>query len=97
MKHQISETQILIVKPNNGLVALASFVLDGDLYLGSVGIVTRPRGGYRLLYPTKKMGERNIDLFHPINREVATEIEEVIIKRFEEVMNHDRHSQVDTG
>jgi stage V sporulation protein G len=97
MKHQISEVQILPIKPKDGLVAIASLVLDYDFYLGSIGVVTRPSGGYRLLYPTKKIGERNINLFHPINRETAVEIEEVIIRRFEEVMNHDRHNQIDTG
>lgn len=91
-KHQITEVQILPIKPTEGLVAFASLILDFDLYLGSIGIVTRPEGGYRLLYPTKKIGDRSISLFYPINKTFAKEIEEEVIKKFEEVTKNDRHS-----
>lgn len=93
MKPKLSEVQTIPIKPKNGLVAFANFVLDNNLYLGSIGIVTRPEGGYRLVYPTKKIGNRNINIFHPINRKFAKEIEKEIIKKFEEVMNqNDRHN-----
>jgi len=90
-KHQITEVQILPIKPTEGLVAFASLILDFDLYLGSIGVVTRPEGGYRLLYPTKKIGDRSISLFYPINRNFSKEIEEEVIKKFEEVTKNDRH------
>lgn len=94
MTNQISEIQIIPIKPQNGLVAFASFVLDGNLYLGSIGIVSRPQGGYRLTYPTKKIGDRNINIFHPINKEFASQVEAEIIKKFEEVMNkYDRYNR----
>lgn len=86
MKKQLSEIQIAPIKPQNGLVAFASFVLDGNLYLGSIGIFTRPEGGYRLTYPTKKVGDRNINIFHPINKKFAEAVEKEIIKKFEEVV-----------
>lgn len=95
MKPSISEIQIIPIKPQNGLVAFASFVLNNDLYLGSIGIITRPEGGYRLLYPTKKVGIRNINIFHPINRSFAETIEKEVIGKFEDVMNHDRHDSFD--
>ena len=84
----ISEIQITPIKPNSGLVAFASFVLDNQLYLGSIGIVTRPEGGYRLVYPTKKVAERNINLFHPLNRKFADEIERAILTIYEDVMSN---------
>lgn len=93
MTNRITEIQIVPIKPKNGLVAFASFVWNKNLYLGSIGIMTRPRGGYRLVYPTKKVGDRNINIFHPIKREFAEAIEKEIIKKFEEVMNkNDRHN-----
>ena len=89
---KISEIQIVPIKPNNGLVGFASFVLNDGLYLGSIGIFTRPEGGYRLTYPTKKVGNRDINIFHPINKEFAEAIEKTVIKKFEDVMNqNDRH------
>lgn len=90
---EISEIQIVPIKPNNGLVGFVSFVLNDDLYLGSIGIFTRPEGGYRLTYPTKKVGNRDINIFHPINKEFAEAIEKAVIKKFEDVMNqNDRYS-----
>jgi len=94
MKPKLSEVQIIPVKPQNGLVAFASFVLDGNLYLGSIGIVTRPNGGYRLVYPTKKVADRNLNIFYPINKEFALTIENEIVKQFENVMKkYDRHNR----
>jgi stage V sporulation protein G len=94
MTNRLSEIQIIPIKPQNGLVGFASFILDGNLYLGSIGIFTRPEGGYRLTYPTKKVGDRNINIFHPINKDFANEVEAEIIKKFEEVMNNDRYSRI---
>ena len=90
---KLSEIQIIPIQPKDGLVGFCSFVLDDSLYLGSIGIVTRPTGGFRFVYPTKKVGERNINIFHPINREFAEAIEKEIIKKFEDVMSHDRHNK----
>jgi len=91
---QISEIQIIPVKPQNGLVAFASFVLDSNLYLGSIGIVTRPNGGYRLVYPTKKVATRNLNIFYPINKEFAQLVENEVVKQLEDVMKkYDRHNR----
>ena len=94
MKPKLTEIQIIPIKPQNGLVAFASFVLDGNLYLGSIGIVTRLSGGYRLVYPTKRVGSKSLNIFHPINKKFARLIESEIIKKFEKVMNqkNDRHN-----
>ena len=93
MTNRLSEIQIIPIKPQNGLVAFASFVLDGNLYLGSIGIVTRPNGGYRLVYPTKKLAEKNFNIFYPINRDFALAIENEVVRQFEDVMKkYDRHN-----
>ena len=91
MKLNLSEIQIIPVKAQDGLVAFVSFVIDNHLYLGSVGIITRPEGGYRLLYPSKKVGARNINIFHPINKDFAESIEKEVISKLEDVMKNDRH------
>jgi len=92
MLPHISEIQIVPIRPKDGIVAFTSFVLDGWLYLGSIAVMTRPQGGYRLIYPTKKLAERNIPLFHPIRRDVAQHIEQNVIGKLEDVMSRDdRH------
>ncbi len=92
MNHQITEIQIIPIKPQNGIVAFVSFLLDNSLYLSSIAIMTRPQSGYRLVYPTKKVGNRDINIFHPINKAFAQFIEEAVIKKLEEVMKlNDRY------
>ena len=91
---RITEVQVTPIKPKDGLVAFTSFVLDGSLYLGSVGIATRLQGGYRLIYPTRRVGNKDINVFHPINKAFAQAVEDEVIKHFEDVMNksNDRHN-----
>ena|SRR3990167_9949214 len=96
-KAPISEVQIIPIKPVNGLVAFASFIFDNKFYLGSIAIMTRPQGGYRLVYPSKKVGIKNINTYYPINKEVAQQIEAEVINHFENVMNpDDRHNSFNT-
>ena len=85
---KITEIQITPIKANNGLVAFASCVLDGSVYLGSIGIHKRLDGsGYRITYPTKKVADKDFHIFHPINRQTNEEIEKAIVSRVEEIMS----------
>ena len=81
----ITEVNVTPIKPQDGLVAFASVVLEESIYLSSIAVNTRPDGSYRLLYPTKKLGERIVNLFHPISREASRHIEAAIFKRCEEI------------
>ena len=88
--NQISEVQIKIVKPKDGLVGFASFVLDGKLYLSSIGVFTKLDGsGFRLTYPTKKVGMSDMQIYHPINKEVSEAIEEAVINKANEVLSQE--------
>jgi len=93
----VSEVNIIPVKPQDGLVGFASVVIDERLYLSSIAIYTRLNGTYRILYPTKKLGARVINLFHPINKEASIQIEDAICKKCKEVFErhhgNDRYHQ----
>lgn len=97
METKISEVTIIPVKPNKGLVALASCVIDDKLYLGSMGVYTLkpPKIGYRVTYPTKIVGRgedgraTSINIFHPISRDVGDAIEKGIIEQYEALMTED--------
>ena len=82
---KISEVNIPQVKLQDGLTSFASVVVDYQLYLSSIAIYTRLDESYRLLYPTKKLGERTLNLFHPISREASKQIEDAIFKKCEEI------------
>ena len=86
-KMKITEIQITPIKPKDGLVAFASVMLENSLYLGSIGIYTRLNGfGYRITYPTKKVGNKDINIFHPTNKEIGKMIEDAIIARADEIL-----------
>jgi stage V sporulation protein G len=90
MSTVVTEIQIIPIKPKDGLVAFANVVVDGKFFLGSIGVHTRLDGtGYRLTFPTKRVGERNMHVYHPINRESAEAIENAIATKMEEVIIHD--------
>jgi len=83
---KITEIQIAPIKPREGLIAFASIVLENSLYLGSIGVYTRLDGsGYRITYPTKKIGEKSLNIYHPISRELSGAIEAAIISKAQEL------------
>lgn len=84
----ITEVQIIPVKPDNGLIAFASFIFKEGLFLGDIAIHTTPTGEYRLVYPAKKIGNRTLNVYHPINKELGTIIQEAIIERYREIILH---------
>ena len=84
MNYQITEIQIMPIKPYNGLVAFASCVLNGSLYIGSIAIHQKlDLSGYRLTYPTKKVLNRDIHLFHPITKGLSKQIEMEILEKYQ--------------
>lgn len=90
---KISEVQIIPIKPKDGLVAFASFVIDEAIYCSSVAIMTRPNGDYRLLYPTKKISGRDISIYYPISKEVGVAIQEAVITKYKDVIKEDANDR----
>lgn len=81
---KISEVQIELIKPRDGLIGFASFVIDENIYISSVAIHTKLNSdGYRLTYPNKG----KFTICHPINRKASYEIEAAIFSKLKNVMN----------
>ena len=75
------------IKPKQGLVAFASIVIENSVYLGSIGVYTRLDGsGYRITYPTKKIGNKDINVYHPIDKGTSEMIEKAIINEAERIL-----------
>jgi DNA-binding cell septation regulator SpoVG len=57
---QVTEVDIVFVKPKDGLIAFASVVLDDQLFRSGIAVHSKLVGSdYRLTYPTRKIGDRN--------------------------------------
>lgn len=87
MEQIVTDIQIISVKPKDGLVTFASFVFDNSFYFASIAIQTRPLGGYRLTYPTRKSLINSQPIFHPINKEIAKTIESAVINKYEQIID----------
>lgn len=85
-QYTITEVQITPIKPKDGLIGFASIVFDNALYLSSIGIHLKLNGGFRLTYPSKIVGNRNVHTYHPINKQLSEKIEAVIFLKFKDVM-----------
>jgi len=95
----VSEVSITPVKPTDGLIGFASCVIDGYLYVGSIGIHKLLDGsGYRITYPTKKIGSRQLNYFHPLTKDAGRLIEQAVVAKCVELFersdeNYGRHSK----
>lgn len=86
---KISEVQINLIKPKDGLIGFAALVINGDFYLSGIGVHRKLTGdGYRLTYPTRKSGNRDFEIFHPINKNAGQHIEEAIFSRLNDVLKN---------
>lgn len=80
---KITEVEVILVKPNSGLIAFASFVLDDNIYLSNIAIHKKLNSDeYRLTYPCKGA----FTVFYPITRTASLKIEKTIINKLKNVM-----------
>ena len=103
---KLTEIEIVPVRPNKGLVAFASFIINDSFFIGDVAIYTRiDQPGYRLVYPVRYLvtGLR-VHCFKPIHKPVADEIENQVSSCYEKLIEnvkkmegttHDRLSEID--
>lgn len=88
---KITEIQIVPIKAKNGLIAFASVVLEDSIYLSSIGVHARVDGsGYRLTYPTKKLGDTDLNIYHPITRSLSKAIEQAVVAKVNLVLGEER-------
>lgn len=95
----INEVSISLIKPKDGLIGFASLIVNDAIFLSGISIHRKLDGsGYRLTYPTRKTGNRDFDVFHPICHAASKAIEDAILAKLKNVMNrleHDRHHRSD--
>ena len=88
---QISEIQILPIRPQNGLVAFASCVINDQFYFGNLAIHSSPssQDGYRIVYPVKILANgKVVNCVYPINKVTGDLVQKAIIAKFEEVIEN---------
>lgn len=95
----VDEVNITPVKATDGLVAFASCLIEGQLYIGSLGVHKKLDGtGYRITYPTKKIGLRQLNYLYPVTKDAGEAIEQAIVAKCIELFErsdeqYGRHSK----
>lgn len=81
---EISEVVIQPVKPTSkGLVAYISFIYNNELKINDCQIITRPSGGFRILYPLKPLSNGKIvSVVFPIEKEIGQQLEDKLLKEY---------------
>jgi len=84
-KEIITEIEFFPIIPKNGVICFCSFTYQNSLRIQDCAILTRPTGGYRLSFPIKKLANgKTIQAVYPINKELGTKIEEILLVNFED-------------
>jgi DNA-binding cell septation regulator SpoVG len=83
---KITSIKIRRLSPVNGHIGFVSCVIDEWLFLNNIAIFTRLNepDKIRLVFPQKKIGERKIDIFHPLNTKAYFELEKIIQEKLYE-------------
>lgn len=85
---KIKRIEIVPIRPFEGLIAFANVILEEGLYLGSIDVHRKLDGGFRITFPSKKVGEANLCIYHPLNPEVSKEFEMAICSKAEEMFGN---------
>ncbi len=82
---KISNLNFTAIRPRGSLIGFANLTLDGNLYLGDIGVHLKSDGEVSLAFPTKRLGETKIGIYHPINKKTEEAIRKAIEEKVEEL------------
>jgi len=85
----ISEIIFYPITPTSkGLVCYISFTYKNSIRIQDCAIVTRPKGGYRILYPIKKLSNgKTVSSVYPISKKVGKEIEDFLLSEYTQFLD----------
>lgn len=85
---KVTSIQLIPVRAQKGLIAFAEVILDNCLLVTSIGVHKRLDGkGYRITFPTKKVGEKQMYLYRPITPEFSKQLSQAITFRAVELFD----------
>lgn len=87
---KISDIKISPLKHKDHLVGFASFIIENCMFVSSIGIYTRPEGGYRLSYPIRNNTRDKLNYFFPINKKVGEFIEHAVIAKYQQLLEENK-------
>jgi len=79
----LSEINIIPIKPQDGHIGFVSFVINGQFYVGNIGIHSTPSGDIRLVYPEAASSSwKMVTSFHPITKYAGLQITQQVVAKY---------------
>lgn len=79
MNLEITKITISRIPENKGHIGFASCIINNKIKLNNIAIFKRLNNeGYRLVFPEKKINDKKIQLFFPVNSEAYFELESAV-------------------
>lgn len=84
---KVSRVIIKKIEPKEGHVGFCSLVIDNWLYLGNIALWARlnDKERIRLVFPEKRVGDKRIAIFYPLDSKIYFELEEIVSAKFKEL------------
>ena len=90
----LTEISIVPIRPEEGLLGFASFVLNDQFFAGNIASYSRPNGDLRLCYPAKSLaGGSKINFFNPITKAAGSQILAAVAAKYHEITRGISHDQ----
>ena len=83
---EITEVNIKLLDDQK-VKAYANVVFDNVLAIHNIKILDGKKGFF-IAMPSKKVGDRFRDIIHPLNSDFRNEIQDTILKKFNEEISH---------
>ncbi len=90
-KLEISEIQIIFVRPQNGLIAFASIAINDCVRVEGIAIYSSPAHplNFRINFPTKNLASgRQIACFYPYRKEAEEYITKAVVNEYLRLMDN---------
>lgn len=85
---EISNIQIMPTRPQNGLLAFASFDYGGMCHSNIAIHSDLKNGDYRLVYPTKRLKNgAELRLFYPIDNRLGVKLRQALSNEYRRIMD----------
>jgi len=80
---KISDVQIVTLPPKDGFLGFASIVINDEFRIADLGLHSKPEGGLRLQYPTKRLSDgTRIKIFQTLGKDAETALELAVTDKY---------------
>ncbi len=83
---KISQIDVVPIRPQAGLLAFTSFVINDAFFCGDIAIHGRPNGDLRLVFPRKILfNGKQINIFYPVSKSAGELVLREVSKKYQQI------------